>query len=223
MKQALLFLWEWYISMILRVSLVLGVLVIALNYLFPASDYFSVYLVMYPLFPIIFLLIYGYNLSILWRNMVLSFQCRRTDFFWASQIAFLVTGLSCILLTVAMGYACNQFLDLSSMAVRDTVLQGGIIWARPGAIPVLLVVGLALQPIGAALGSLYEKHKIITTVILIVFLLLGVAATVLCMFLADGSLTIARPILWGTCAVFIVMGLAGEILYYRSNQKAVVR
>lgn len=223
MKQALLFLWEWYISMILRVNLVLGVLVVALNYLFPTSDYFSVYLVMYPLFPIIFLLIYGYNLSILWRNMVLSFQCRRTDFFWASQIAFLVTGLGCILLTVAMGYACNQFLDLSAMAARETILRGGIIWGRLSAAPVLLVVGLALQPIGAALGSVYEKHKIITSVILILLLLLGVAATVLCMFLSDGTLTIARPILWGTCITFGVLALVGEVIYYRSNQKAVVR
>lgn len=223
MKQALLFLWEWYISMILRVNLVLGVLVVALNYLFPQTEYFSVYLVMYPLFPIIFLLIYGYNLSILWRNMVLSFQCRRTDFFWASQMAFLVTGLGCILLTVAMGYACNQFLDLPAMAARETILRGGIIWGRLSAAPVLLVVGLALQPIGAAMGSVYEKHKIITTVILILLLLLGVAATVVCMFLSDGTLTIARPIILGTCAVFIVLALVGEIIYYRSNQKAVVR
>lgn len=223
MKQALLFLWEWYISVVLRVNLVLGVLVVVLNYLFPQTEYFSIYLVMYPLFPIIFLLIYGYNLSTLWRNIVLSFQCRRTDFFWASQVAFLLTGLGCILLTVAMGYACNQFLDLSSMAVRDTILRGGIIWGRLSALPILLVVALTLQPIGAALGSLYEKHKIITSVILILLLLLGVAATVLCMFLSDGTLTIARPIIFGTCTVFIVLALAGEIVYYRSNQKAVVR
>ncbi len=223
MKQALLFLWEWYISVILRVNLVLGALVLALNYLFPQTEYFSIYLVMYPLFPIIFLLIYGYNLSVLWRNMVLSFQCRRTDFFWAGQIAFLVTGLACGLLTAVMGYACNNLLDLAAMAGTDAILQGGIIWSRPGAIPALLVVALSLQPIGAALGSIYEKHKIITTVILIVILLLGVAATVLCMFLSDGTLSISRPILVGTCAVFGVMALVGEVLYYRSNQKAVVR
>lgn len=223
MKQTLLFLWEWYISIILRVNLVLGVLVLWLNYLFPTSDYFSVYLVMYPLFPIIFLLIYGYNLAILWRGLALSFQCRRTDFFWGSQVAFLLTGLGCVAMTVLMGYACNQFLDLSSMAARETILQGGIIWARSGGIPVLLVVGLSLQPIGTALGSVYEKHKIITTVILIVLMLLGVAATVLCMFLSDGTLTIARPVIWGTCITFGVLALAGEVLYYRSNQKAVVR
>lgn len=223
MKQALLFLWDQYIGMILRVNLVLGALVLWLNYLFPQSDYFSVYLVMYPLFPIIFLLIYGYNLSVLWRNIVLSFQCRRADFFWASQWAFLFTGLGCGLMTACMGYACNTLLDLPAMAAGDTILQGGIIWARPGAVPVLLVAALSLQPIGAALGSIYEKHKIITTVILILLLLLGVAATVVCMFLSDGTLTIARPVIWGTCITFGVLALAGEVLYYRSNQKAVVR
>lgn len=223
MKQALLFLWEQYISPILRVNLVLGVLVIAFNYLFPQTEYFSIYLVMYPMFPIMFLLIYGYTLTTLHRNMVLSFQCRRADLFWGSQVAFLVTGLGCGLLTAAMGWACNTFLDLSAMAGGENIFQSGIIWARPGAIPVLLVIALSLQPIGAALGSLYEQHKIITSVILIVILLLGVAATVLSMLLSDGSLTVARPVILGICAAFAVLALMGEIAYYRSNQKAVVR
>lgn len=223
MKQALLFLWEQYISTILRVNLVLGALVLWLNYLFPQTEYFSIYLVMYPLFPIMFLLIYGYTLTTLHRNMVLSFQCRRTDLFWASQIAFLVTGLGCGALMAAMGWACSTFLDLSAMAGGENIFLNGIIWAKPEAVPVLLVIALSLQPIGAALGSLYEQHKIITSVILIVILLLGVAATVLCMFLSDGSLTVAQPVIWGICAAFAVLALAGEIAYYRSNQKAVVR
>ena len=223
MKQALLFLWDQYISMILKVNLVLGVLVLGINYLFPQVDFFATYLAMYPLFPIIFLLIFGYTLTTLYRNMALSFQCRRADLFWGSQLAFLVTGLGCVAITAVMSFACERLLDLEAMAASETILELGILWAKPGALPILLLVGLCLQPMGAALGSLYEKHRILTTVILVVFLILATASTTISLFVADGTLAISRPVILGTCIGFVVLGLVCEILYYRSNRNAVVR
>lgn len=224
MKQALLFLWDRYISMILWVNLVLGVLIFGLDYLLPHTTFFATYLVMYPLFPIIFLLIYGYTLTTLYRDLVLSFQCRRTDLFWGSQVAFLATGLGCALLTAAMGFLYTHLLDLSAIVNKEgTLFQGGILWAKPGAIPVLLIAALTLQPMGAALGSLYEKHKIITSVIFVTLMILGVLATVLCLFLSDGTLFISRTVILGVCAGFAVFGLVGELAYYRSNRNAVVR
>ena len=223
MKKALTFLWESYISTILLANLVLGVLILAVNYMAPQQNIFAIYLVMYPLFPIFFLLIYGYNLAILWQNMALSFQCRRKDYFRAGQVAFLVTALGCTLVVTVMGWLCNSLLDLSTIAAGRTILENGILWARPGAIPGLLVLALCLQPMGAALGSIYEKHKILTTVILCAIMLLGVGAVTLGLFMADGSLTIGRPVLLGVCGFFVVLALVGELVYHRSVQTAVVR
>ena len=223
MKQALLYLWDQYIAMILKVNLVLGILVLGINYLFPQVTFFATYLMMYPMFPIIFLMIFGYTLTTLYRNMALSFQCRRTDFFWGSQIAFLVTGLGCGAITAVMGYAANTLLDLTNLAASDTFFQNGILWAKPGAVPVLLVIGLCLQPMGAVLGSLYEKHRIITSVLLVVFLLLAVISTVVSLFVADGTLPISKNVILWVCAVFAVLALGSEVLYYRSNRNAVVR
>lgn len=223
MKQALLFLWDQYISTILKVNLVLGLLILGINYLFPQTIFFATYLMMYPMFPIIFLMIYGYTLTTLYRNMALSFQCRRTDFFWGSQIAFLATGLGCAAIMAVMAFVCEHLLDLSVMAAQDSLFQNGILWANPGAVPVLLVIGLCLQPIGAALGSLYEKHKILTTVLLVVFLILATASTVVSLFVADGTLPISRTVILWVCAGFVVLALGSEILYYRSNRNAVVR
>lgn len=223
MKQALLFLWDQYISSILKANLVLGILVLGINYLFPQVTFFATYLMMYPMFPIIFLMIYGYTLTTLYRNMALSFQCRRTDLFWGSQVAFLVTGLGCAAIMAVMSFACEHLLDLSVMAASDTLFENGILWANLGAVPVLLVIGLCLQPTGAALGSLYEKHRILTTVLLVVFLLLAVASTVVSLFVADGTLPISKNVILGVCAVFAVLALGSEIFYYRSNRNAVVR
>lgn len=223
MKQALLFLWDRYISQTLYANLVLGVLVVGINYLFPQVTFFATYLMMYPMFPIIFLMIFGYTLTTLYRNMALSFQCRRTDFFWGSQIAFLVTGLGCAAIMAVMAYAANQLLDLTNLAASDTFFQNGILWAKPGAVPVLLVIGLCLQPMGAVLGSLYEKHRIITSVLLVVFLLLAVISTVVSLFVADGTLPISKNVILGVCAFFIVLALICEMVYYRSNRNAVVR
>lgn len=223
MKQALLFLWDRYISQTLYANLVLGVLVLGINYLFPNITFFATYLTMYPMFPIIFLMIFGYTLTTLYRNLALSFQCRRTDFFWGSQIAFLVTGLGCGAITAVMGYAANTLLDLTNLAASDTFFQNGILWAKPGAVPVLLVIGLCLQPMGAALGSLYEKHRVLTSVLLVVFLLLAVASTVVSLFVADGTLPISKNVILGICAFFIALALICEMVYYRSNRNAVVR
>ena len=223
MKKALTFLWENYISMILLVNLVLGVLVFWTNYLMPQQHFFAVYLMMYPLFPVFFLLIYGYNLSALWQNMALSFQCRRHDYFWAGQVAFLTTGVGCALITVAMGALYVNVLDISSMVAGSPFLENGIPWAKPGAIPAMAVLALCFQPIGAALGSIYEKHKILTTVILILIMLLGIAGTSMSLFMAEWGLIIAWPVLLGVCGLFVVLALVGELVYYRSVQTAVVR
>lgn len=223
MKQALLFLWERYVSVLLWSNLTLGALILGSNYLFPQTDLFASYLMVYPMFPMILLLIYSYTLTTLYRNLALSFQCRRTDFFWGSQLAFLVTGLGCAGIMAVIGFAREHLLDLPALADGKSILENGILWIKPEAIPVFLVVGLCLQPMGAVLGSLYEKHKIITTVILVVIMILAVAATVASLFVADGTLSVSRTVILGTCAAFGGAALVSEMVYYRSNQKTVVR
>ena len=54
-------------------------------------------------------------------------------------------------------------------------------------------------------------------------MILAVAATVASLFVADGTLSVSRTVILGTCAAFGGAALVSEMLYYRSNQKTVVR
>ena len=59
--------------------------------------------------------------------------------------------------------------------------------------------------------------------ILVVIMILAVAATVASLFVADGTLSVSRTVILGTCAAFGGAALVSEMVYYRSNQKTVVR
>ena len=223
MKKALTFLWKQYIFQITVINLVLGLLILATNYLFPQQSMFAIYLMMYPLFSILFLVIYGFNLTSVWQNIALSFQCRRRDFYWASQVAFLATGLGIALVVVGMGWLYTNVLDLSVMAAGRTFLKHGLLWARPEIIPIMLVMAVGLQPVGAGLGRLYEAHKIISTVILMLIMLMGTLSTTATLFIGEWGLELGMPTLLGVCVVLTLMALVGEAYYYHSVQTAVVR
>lgn len=182
--------------------------------------------IMLPMFAILFAMIYGWTMLLLYRPLALSMNCRRQDFFLAAQVSFLLFALVCLAIIVLAG-TLPRLLHFG-YAVRPVAEDPGLfelppLYANPGTWPVLFLFLLLLQPMGAATGELYYRHKVLTTVLMIVFMLLSVAVVVLLMFVTDGSISVSPAILAGSCAVMALIGIGCDAAFYRGNQTAVVR
>lgn len=225
MKGAHWFLWDVYIKIILGSTAVIAVLALAVSQVV-RIEYFATYYYMLPMMVVIFMTVYSFNLTILSRNMALSFNCRRTDFFWSSQAAFVAADAVSILIVwvtgvlpelLGWGYAFSE--------EGSRLISGAPLYADPKMCLFLLAVCLFLQPIGAAAGCLYDKSKVWSTVFLVIVITFGMVGTALLLFIGDGTIPehITRVICGVTLAVLAVLCVACEVYYYRSNAKAVVR
>lgn len=224
MKGARWFLWDIYIKIILGSTAVLSVLSLAVSQVVHI-EYFATYYYILPMMIVIFMTIYSFNLTIPSRNMALSFNCRRRDFFWTSQIAFVVTDVVSILIVWLAGVLPRLLGWGYAFSEEHTLMTGAPIYTEPGMCLFLLAVCLFLQPIGAAAGCLYDRSKAVATVFIIAVMLLGMAGTVILLFIGDGTIpeNIMRIIGGVTLAVLGVICAGCEVYYYRSNAGAVVR
>lgn len=179
------------------------------------------YYEMLPIFGVIFMSIFGFSLTTAYQQMALTMNCRRRDFFAASQLLFLGCSVVCMLLTalagvlpelLGMGYAPSELFD----TVRP-------LYAAPGSWPVLFLLYWLLQPVGAALGALYGHHKVWAVSLFVLIMLLCVVAVVLLLFVQDGTLHIGMLPVFVFCGVLAVIAVACEIYYGSANAKAVVR
>lgn len=224
MKGARWFLWDIYIKIILASTAAISLLSLVVSQAVHI-EYFVGYYYMLPIMVVIFMAIYSFNLTILSRNMALSFNCRRADFFWTSQIAFVVTGMVSILIVWLTGVLPELMGWGYAFSEEGTFINGVPLYAQPEMCLFLLAVCLFLQPIGAAAGCLYDKSKAWATVFLIVVILLGMAGTVILLLVGDGTIPehIMRLIGGVTLAVLGAVCAVCEVYYYRSNAKAVAR
>lgn len=224
MKGARWFLWDIYIKIILASTAVISVLSLAVSQVIHI-EYFATYYYMLPMMVVIFMAIYSFNLTIPSRNMALSFNCRRIDFFWTSQLAFVITDVVSMLIVWLAGNLPKLMGWGYAFSEEGHLINGAPLYAQPGMCLFLLAVCLFLQPIGAAVGCLYDKSKAWATVFLIIVVLLGTAGTVILLFVSDGHIpeNIMRIIGGVTLAVLGVMCAGCEVYYYRANAKAVVR
>lgn len=189
-------------------------------------ELFSSWYVMLPMFAIIFAMIYGWTLTLLYRIQALSMNCRRQDFFWASQVTFLLFALIS-LAVIALAGTLPRLLHFG-YAVQPVVedprlMEMTPLYADPRTWPVLFLFYVLIQPMGAATGELYYRHKVLATVLMIVFMLVSVASVVLMMFLTDGSVSIAPAIIAVGCGVMALIGIVCDIAFYWCNKTAVVR
>lgn len=224
MKGARWFLWDIYVKIILGSTAVISVLSLAASQLV-RIEYLATYYYMLPMMVVIFMAIYSFNLTIPSRNMALSFNCRRADFFWTSQAAFVVTDVVSILIVWLTGNLPRLLGWGYAFLEESRLVNGAPLYAEPGVCLFLLAVCLLLQPVGAAAGCLYGKSKVGATVFIIIVMLLGMVGTVILLFVGDGTIPehIMRLIGGVTLAVLGVLCALCEVYYYRSNAKAVVR
>lgn len=187
-------------------------------------EFFSSYYYMMPMILVIFISIFSFNIATIYRNMALSMNCLRRHFFWACQLAFAavaLAGLVIVWLTgvlpglTGIGYALQEGAPLS--------LAGKPAYAEPAQLLFLLAASLLLQPIGAALGGLYGRSKVWATVLLVIVILLGIAGTVLMLFVNDGTLALPPAVPAGLLCALAAICAGCEVYFWRSNAKTIVR
>lgn len=223
MKGALRYLWDVYISTSLTAvgsfALISLVGSPVLN-----IQFFSSYYYMLPMILLIFIIIFAFNISTIFRNMALSMNCLRRNFFWACQAAFAAVALA----GAAIVWLAGALPELTGIGYTvqesgNRVLSGMPAYIQPAQLLFTLAVSLLLQPTGAALGGLYGKSKVWATVLLIIVILLGIAGTVLMVFVNGGLLSLPPAVPIGLLCVLTVIGAVSEVCFWRSNAKTIVR
>lgn len=223
MKGALRYLWDVYISPSLGAvgSFALIALVGSpvLNIQFFGSYYY-----MLPMILLIFVIIFAFNISTIFRNMALSMNCLRRHFFWGCQAAFIAVALA----GTAIVWLAGALPELTGIGypVQEhggMMLAGMPAYIQPVQLLFLLAVSLLLQPTGAALGGLYGKSKVWATVLLVIVILLGIAGTVLMLFVNGGELSLPPAVPIGLLCALTVIGAVSEVYFWRSNAKTIVR
>lgn len=188
-------------------------------------EVFGTWYTMLPMFFVLFALIYGLYIPSLYRNTALSFGCRRWDFFWACQAAFVIAALGFAVISLLAGGLPSILPNgyASYELASDMRASGAPVWFAPAPLAGLVLVELALQLIGAAGGELVARHKAMGVVMLIVTMLLGIVCTVLTLFVMDGTIVLPPAVIWGALGCLVAVAVVCDVLFYRSNRKAVVR
>lgn len=224
MKNALHYLWYTYISTALT-ALGAFALISLVGSPVLKIEFVGSYYYMMPMILVIFIIIFAFNLSTIFRNMALSMNCLRRHFFWGCQVSFLVValvGTAIVWLTgtlpelMGIGYVVQE-------GEPALFLAGMPAYVQPVQLAILLAVSLLIQPIGAALGGLYGKSKAWAVVLLVVVTLLGIAATMVMLFANDGDLILPPAVPIGLLCALVVMAAVCEVYFWRSNAKTIVR
>lgn len=223
MKGALRYLWDTYISTSLA-AVGSFALISLMGSPVLNIQFFASYFYMLPMILLIFVVIFSFNISTIFRNMALSMNCLRRHFFWGCQLAFAAVALAGIAIVWLAG-ALPGLMDIG-YPVQE---HGGMMlsdmpaYIQPAQLLFLLAVTMFIQPAGAALGGLYGKSKVWAMILLVAVILLGIVGTVLMLFVNGGVLSLSPVVPVGLLCVLAVVGAGSEAYFWNSNMKAVVR
>lgn len=221
MKGALRYLWDVYISTSLAAVGSFALISLVGSPVLKV-EFFGSYYYMLPMILLIFVIIFSFNISTIFRNMALSMNCLRRHFFWGCQAAFVAVALA----GTALVWLAGTLPGLTGIGypVQESGLMSGMpAYIQPVQLLFLLAVSLLLQPTGAALGGLYGRSKVWATVLLIIVILLGIAGTVLMLFVNGGELSLPPAVPIGLLCALAVIGAVSEVYFWRSNAKTIVR
>ena len=223
MKGALRYLWSTYISTSLAAVGSFALISLVGSPVLKV-EFFGSYYYMLPMILLIFVIIFSFNISTIFRNMALSMNCLRRHFFWGCQAAFLAVALAGTAIIWLAGVLPDLVGIGYAMQERNNPISGGMpAYIQPVQLLFLLALSLLLQPTGAALGGMYGKSKVWATVLLVIVILLGIAGTVLMLFVNAGELSLPPAVPIGLLCVLTVTGAVSEVYFWRSNAKTIVR
>ena len=223
MKGTLRYLWDTYISTSLAAVGSFALISLVGSPVLKV-EFFGSYYYMLPMILLIFVIIFSFNISTIFRNMALSMNCLRRHFFWGCQAAFLAVALAGTAIIWLAGVLPDLVGIGYAMQERNNPISGGMpAYIQPVQLLFLLALSLLLQPTGAALGGMYGKSKVWATVLLVIVILLGIAGTVLMLFVNAGELSLPPAVPIGLLCVLTVTGAVSEVYFWRSNAKTIVR
>lgn len=223
MKNALRYLWDAYISTSLAAVGSFALISLVGSPVLKV-EFFGSYYYMLPMILLIFVIIFSFNISTIFRNMALSMNCLRRHFFWGCQAAFIAVALAGTAIIWLAGVLPDLVGIGYAMQERSNPISGGMpAYIQPVQLLFLLAVSLLLQPIGAALGGLYGRSKVWATVLLVIVILLGIVGTVLMLFVNGGELSLPDAVPVGLLCALTVIGAVSEAGFWRSNAKTIVR
>lgn len=223
MKGTLRYLWDTYISTSLAAVGAFALISLVGSPVLKV-EFFGSYYYMLPMILLIFVIIFAFNITTIFRNMALSMNCLRRNFFWGCQAAFIAVAL----LGTAIVWVAGTLPGLTGIGYPmpehgGMMLSGVPAYVQPAQLLFLLAVALLLQPTGAALGGLYGRSKVWAVILLIAVVLLGIAGTVLMLFVNGGELSLPAAVPIGLLCALTVIGAVCEVYFWRSNAKTVVR
>lgn len=224
MKSALRYLWDTYISTSLEAVGTFGLIALVGSPVLKV-EYFGSYYYMMPMILIIFIIIFAFNISTIFRNMALSMNCLRRHFFWGCQVSFVAVALLGTAIVWLTG-ALPELLGIGYVIPEGeaaVMLAGKPAYVEPSQLLFTLAVSLLLQPTGAALGGLYGRSKVWATILLITVILLGIGGTVLMLFTNSGTISLPPAVPVGLLCTLTVIGVVSEVYFWRSNAKTIVR
>lgn len=223
MRGACWFLWRFYMPLTLGSTGAVALVGLAGSQ-WLRLEFLSVYYYMLPMMVMIFFMIYAFNLVTFYRGVALSMNCRRRDFFWASQLAFAVNAPLATLISWLAGMAPRLLgMEYVSFMERGDSLTGLPVYVQPRMCLFLLAVLLLIQPVSAAMGALYGRRKVLATVLLVLVMLLAIAATALLLFVSDGTIPLTTPVMWAATAALALVCAGCQVYFYRANAVACVR
>lgn len=224
MKNALRYLWDTYISTSLLAVGTFSLIALVGSPVL-GIQLFSSYYYMLPMIQTIFIIVFSFNLSTIFRNMALSMNCLRRHFFWGCQVSFLVVALAGTAIVWLAG-VLPELTGIGYVFLEEEpalALAGKPAYTEPVQLLFLLAVTLLLQPIGAALGGLYGKSKAWAMVLLLTVTLLGIGATLVMLFTNNGHFSLPPAVPAGLLCTLTVFCAACEVYFWRSNAKTIVR
>lgn len=147
------------------------------------SGLFANYYVMLPTFILLCLFLYAMALCTNNLNLGLSMGARRVDFFWAIQ------GI--ILFYTAVGWALEWVLSVfpaaAGWAERD---QWAVMAAYSGKIWIFPLLCVTLLMLGCLLGLLMVRHRVLSTIILTLSVIIITGSTMFMLLSAQTNITV---------------------------------
>ena len=181
------------------------------------NNMFATYFGMFPLMSLMILFMFSLALCTSNLDMAVSFGARRRDFFWAIQAIMLLYALVVWVLQAIMS-RLPAILGWQGLERWELLLGNGM---NPFT---YLLMAMTVFAMGCVCGLVYVRSRLWGTIVLLVFVVLGVSSVVVTLFTADHRHTgVWGDLPWLLTVGFVVVFAACEAFLWRFVNRYCVR
>jgi hypothetical protein len=162
-----------------------------------SDNLFSSYFGSYPVAMLLILYLFSIGLCTTYLNLAVSFGARRQDYFWGTQVGFLVLSGAAWVIKVgmtALSTAMNWMDELGEpYAVALQEVPG---WCY-------LLMGMACMALGAVCGFVLIRSRVWGTIFMVVVMLAFITGVTVSLLISDGFLPL-NGMMAGVVVVFVL-------------------